>query len=610
MIYLITNQLAIFNNSLFKSISLKEGIDLLEELEELSLDTETTGLNYFSDTLLLLQLGNEDFQVLFDISSFGGVIPNELKYFLNTSNSLFILQNAKFDLKFLLRQDVLIKKVHDTMLAEIILTNGLQYSGRDLNSLTQKYCGEELDKTVRNEIITTGLSDRVLFYAANDIKHLSSIKRKQLTIAKNLHLLKAIELDNSFVVVLAYVEYCGIKLDYNKWMDKTNKNKEKALQLKVLLEKKLWEDGKYSYFSGMVDMFTQEQTCTINWNSPSQVISLFKEYGINVILKDKGVDKETVDAKVLEPQKNDFPILPLYLNYKGLQKEISTYGDSWKKFINPVTGRIHTTFQQLMNTGRLSCGNKRDGTPNLQNVPSDHETRSCFICEEGNILIDADYCGQETIVLANASKETNLIQFYEKGLEDMHSYVAFLMYKDIRPCALEDITAESLEYIKKNHKDKRQIAKAAGFSIAYGGNGSTIAKNCSIPPKDGEFVYNSYFEAFPNMKQYFELGFNRASHFKYVEFNPITKRKYFFNPDTEDYFSLKDIVEDPLFWHTNPDAREINRKFNKSKSDIQRLSQNFPIQGERICALSKFRKFGEPYNGNTEPYLVVILGRV
>ena len=145
------------------------------------------------------------------------------------------------------------------------------------------------------------------------------------------------------------------------------------------------------------------------------MIDLFKGYGINVILKYKGVDKETVDAKVLEPQRKQFPIVDAYLKYKALQKEISTYGTSWKKFISPVTGRIHTTFQQLMDTGRLSCGNKRDGTPNLQNIPSDEETRSCFICEKGNIMIDADYSSQEQVVMANFSQEPNLLNFYKKG---------------------------------------------------------------------------------------------------------------------------------------------------------------------------------------------------
>ena len=95
----------------------------------------------------------------------------------------------------------------------------------------------------------------------------------------------------------------------------------------------------------------------------------------------------------------------------------------------------------------------------------------------------------------------------------MHSYVTFLMYPDIRRCTVEELTPEKLEYIPTDHPDKRKLAKNAGFAINYGGNGSTIAKNCNIPPKDGDFVYNKYFEAFPALKDYFDLVFKRAAHF-------------------------------------------------------------------------------------------------
>lgn len=116
-------------------------------------------------------------------------------------------------------------------------------------------------------------------------------------------------------------------------------------------------------------------------------------------------------------------------------------------------------------TLRLSCGNKRDGTVNLQNIPSDDETRACFIPEKNCVMIDADYSSQEQVVLANESKEANLINFYSKGFTDMHSYVAFLMYPDIRRMTLEELTPQNLGYIKKEYADKRQIAKSAGFAI-------------------------------------------------------------------------------------------------------------------------------------------------
>lgn len=223
-------------------------------------------------------------------------------------------------------------------------------------------------------------------------------------------------------------------------------------------------------------------------------------------------------------------------------------------------------------TPRLSCGDKRDGSPNLQNLPAGKETRECFISEIGWDMTSADYSSQESIVLANFSKEPNLINFYEKGLSDSHSYVAFLMYPELRICNVEDVTPDTLDWIKKNHKDKRQIAKAAAFAIAYGGNGATIAKNCNIPKEDGIFVYNQYFKSFPEMSKYFDLGFRRAAHFGYVEFNPITKRKFFFNKEENNYFKYKEEVEELNY-------RENIRLYNTSKSEIQRISQNYCIQG-------------------------------
>lgn len=579
IMYLVSNQTGVFDSSKFISITIDEAISLLEKEDVLGLDTETEGLDCFTKALLLLQIGNKEFQVNFDISSFQGKIPKLLKDFLNNYHGLFILQNAKFDLKFLFRQDVLLRKVYDTMLVETIITNGLQYSGRDLKTIAEKYCGVTLDKSVRGEIIIKGLTDRVLEYGANDVKYLPEIREKQLEIVAKYNLQRAVDLDNSFVIVLAYTEYCGIKLDYDKWGAKVDKNVETVHKYKTELEDFLYKDGKTKYFSGMYDLFSGVQDCTINWDSPKQVMALMEEYGVNTTIYIKGEEKKSIDAKTLDPQKDQFPIIKPYLKYKEAQKEVTTYGYNWKRYINPITGRIHTTFKQLMDTGRLSCGDKRDGTPNLQNIPRDEETRACFVCEEGSVLIDADYSSQEQIVLANFSKEVNLLNFYKQGFTDMHSYVAFLMYEDIRKCSLEELTPDKLSYIKIEYPENRRIAKSAGFAINYGGNGSTIAKNCNLSKKEGDFVYDSYFEAFPNLRGYFDLVFARASHFGYIEYNNVTRRKYFFNPEENYYFKYRDRINDKLFWYEETNPKEIISKFNEAKGAIARLAQNYPIQG-------------------------------
>ena len=105
----------------------------------------------------------------------------------------------------------------------------------------------------------------------------------------------------------------------------------------------------------------------------------------------------------------------------------------------------------------------------------------------------------------------------------MHSYVAFLMYPIIRRCSLEELTPDKLLYIKEEYKEKRTIAKNAGFSINYGGDGHTISQNCGISKEDGNFVYESYFNSFPGLKLYFNYKLEDALDKGYILYNNITK---------------------------------------------------------------------------------------
>lgn len=576
MIYLVSNQTNAFGGE-FTQISLKEGIDMIRPLEYIGTDTETEGLDCFTKELLTLQLGNKDFQVVFDISSYDGKIPIELKDFLNNSESLFLLQNAKFDLKFFYHQRVILKHVYDTMLVEIILTIGLQMSGRDLKTLCQKYCQVDLDKSVRGQIITRGLNAAVIRYAAYDVIYLEDIMNKQMKQVNSLKLNNAVKLDNEFVKVLAYIEYCGIKLDWPKWKIKSLKDLEVVFEKKKALDQWLVDNGYTKYFSGMSDMFTGQQDCILNWDSPKQVVELFESLDINCTIKVKGVDKKTVEEKAIGKFKKDFPILELYFDYKAAAKLASTYGMSWERMINPVTHRIHTTFQQIMVTGRLSSGNMKENKPNLQNLPADTLTRSCFISEPGYKYIAVDYSAQESIILANISQDKNLLEFYKKGFKDMHSYVTYLLFPEVRRMPIEDLTNDELIWIQNNYKEKRNIAKTAEFAIAYGGNGSTIAKNTGQSKSQGNFVYDSYFEGFPGLKGYFDYVLEQTMEKHYILFNSITGRKLFI-PSDEPLIKYQEDIDDPYFWR-RPEARIIQSEYNKSKSEIQRKAQNYPIQG-------------------------------
>jgi len=180
----------------------------------------------------------------------------------------------------------------------------------------------------------------------------------------------------------------------------------------------------------------------------------------------------------------------------------------------------------------------------LQNIPAEKEFRSAFISPKGWKIVNADYSGQEQIILANKSQDKDLLHFYEQNLGDMHSFVASKIFPELKNISLTDI--------KKYHKNKRQIAKAAGFAINYGGNGHTISKSLGIPIKQGEEVYNAYFKAFPGLKKYFNIMAKKAHYNGYILIDPISNRKY---------------------WFKRP-------KTTKEKGDIDRLALNYPIQGE------------------------------
>ena len=196
---------------------------------------------------------------------------------------------------------------------------------------------------------------------------------------------------------------------------------------------------KYTYLEAQGDLFTGFNTdpvCLINWNSSKQLIPLFEELGFNLSAKDKktGLMKKSVEAKILELQKDKSTLTPPYLDYTSKFKIVSTYGENVLKQINPITGRIHTNFNQLMDTGRLSSGGKNKNTKeeyiNLQNLPGDTATRSSFVAEKGNLLIDCDYTAQEDLVFTQLSQEPKLIEFYNdvKRKRDGHSFVAKICF--------------------------------------------------------------------------------------------------------------------------------------------------------------------------------------
>jgi DNA polymerase-1 len=588
MIYLVTGQASLFSAPGYSLATVEESLEYLNTLDIIGFDTETMGMDPYTKALLSMQLGDEQRQYVVDCKT---IDPRWYKKLLEEKE--LILHNAKFDLRFLYYYKIVPTKIFDTFLVERILTTGLDTVRRSLDAVVYRYCKIELDKTVRGHIHREGLSTRVIKYAADDVKYLHQVKRKQEVALAENNLIRVATLDNEFVLALAYIEFCGFFMNKDQWKTKCEEDLKDLNVVKEQLDKFILDNAsKYPHLiDNQLSLFEEGVRCKINWASSHQVIPFMQSLGVSTLTKDKdtGLMKHSIDKKVLGPQKKKHPIISTYIEFTEHQKVVSTYGENWFDYINPVTNRIHSNYTQIMNTGRLSSGQRGDKKkglpqmPNMQNIPSDSRTRSCFQSKPGNMLIVSDYSGQEQIVLANKSLDTDLLEFYAKGLGDMHGFIASKIFPELNGLPLDEI--------KEKHKSKRQIAKSAGFAINYGGTGITIAQNLNMSIEEGEEVYKAYFKAFPGLANYFKEEKSRALKLGYVQFNGVSGRKCFI-PFFEEYQKLhNEIYNTEGFWEDYKEHKARNsqrfqdyfkpmvRQYFMKKGEIERMSLNYPIQG-------------------------------
>ena len=575
MIYLVTKQDISLPDITICTV--QESLDYLKDLEWVGLDTETSGFDPYTCKLYTLQLGDRDIQYVIDLTT---IDINDYKELLETKG--LIGHNLKFDLRFLYHYRVIPTKVYDTFLGEKTSRLGIESHRCSLSACVLRHCGVVLSKEERANI-TGRLTEGFVKYSAYDVKYLHELKEKQEFMQLVDGTSVSIELDNKFVLVLAYIEYCGMKLDVPQWTAKIEKVQKEADEAEAALNQFILDNKMEKFIDYQLDLFSSSTKTNVNWNSPSQVVEFFQEIGVDTKVVEKGVTKDTIEASHLVKYSSKYPIIETYLKFKGAQKDIGTYGYNWIEQINPVSGRIHTQFKQLMNTGRLSSGGKSGNVKNFnfQNIPSDQETRSCFVAAEGNTLVGCDYTGQEQIVLVNKCLDKNLLEFYDNDLGDMHSFVASKMYNELDGMDLNEI--------KKKHKDKRQSAKVAGFAINYGGSGIGIADQLGLSVEQGQHIYDSYFKAFPGLKSYFDEAKKFGVENGYVLISPITGKKSYVDYYDE-FVKLKNEMNKD-FWDrykqmknsNTPTAREMKDKvsqFFRKRGDIERMSLNYPIQGE------------------------------
>ena len=649
MIYFVTGQRELFEfpNAKYKCISVEESLKILEPLRVVGLDTETTGTEIWQGKLLTLQLGNKENQVVIDYMT---TDVKQYKDYLE-SDRLFIIHNAKFDLRWLYKEHIVVRNVYDTYLAEKILFLGFPPGivSLSLQACCDRYLGIFLDKTVRGQI-HAGMTEEVIVYAANDVVHLEDIMNLQLKTITARGQKVALDIENEFVRVLAYIEYCGIKLDPVKWKTKMDKDAERLR----IAEQKLndWvvdyvmkkddpsliarnydthKKGKPAKLADNVyvvipqpSLFAEFDTgpqCIINWNSSKQVIRLFEELGFDLLVKDKktGKMKKSVESKFIELQASKSSIVPLYLEYSAAFKVVTSFGQNFLDAINPVTQRIHPTFNQMMDTGRLSCGSGGKGkggktkdddiaeegdenkdTPtqandksvNVQQLPATEETRAAFVPEKGHLLVDCDYGDQEGHVFTELSNDKEWIAFYnDPNQRDGHSFVA-------KMCFPKDLDGVAEKDVKKVRKDLRDLAKKARFCFNYNGQAPTMATNCNIPVDFATEIYNNYFKRFNGIASYFKVQKRDMWNRGYILISKITGlRAYIYDyPILKGIERRKNGMED--FWDIYKAARDSGRVISEIPPSVmqeiaKRFAQGVPIEEIAVRYSYKVKKAGK-----------------
>ena len=624
MIYLCSRNKRLFETDSYSYLPFNSCIELLDKLKQIQFDSETMGLDCHTKPLLTVQLGNKENQIVFDWTTMLAEEKEAYKNFME-SDKLFVGHNLMFDLTFMYKQGIYPKHIYDTMIAEQLIylgyprvitaslyrQLGLHIDGYEyitpedskkepyyelsyaLKSTAMRRINVDIDKTVRGKIIDEGLSDRVVVYASGDVMWLDDIKAVQEIELQKQELTKAVTFECEFVKSLAYTKYCGVHLDAIKWQDKMDADNAKlAKALTALNDWTIEYDkgrGKYSKLDLQGDLFLgfkDKPECTINWSSQKQVIPLFEELGIKVDTFDKKTKKKkkSIEKKILAPQKDDFPIIPLFLEYQEADKVVTTYGQNWLNAINPKTHRIHVELHSVgTDTSRVSSG----GGPyklNQQNLPNDSITRGCFTAEKGNVWLSCDYSGQESCIIASVAHDEAMIKELSKPNGDIHSLVAYMSYPNIIP------RDTPIEDIKKKYHEARQNSKGIEFSVNYGGDANTIASNKGIPIKEAEKIYNDFMSGFPGVAKYQAYCRKEVLNKGYILMNPILKHRAHIY-DAEWMFYMQEKFKSGEFWkyynemkRTDPycDTVQDVKRYFKRKSESEKQSINYRMN---VCDL-------------------------
>lgn len=543
MIYLVSNSITLIPNEVYSTSTIDKCLEYFKDHKLIQLDTETTGFDPHSTKLLTVQLGDKYNQWVLEVAS---IDMQVLKPLLEDRNKTFILQNAKFDLRFFYKHNIYIQNIYDTFLVECILNTGVDEAALGLDDLAEKYCGAVLDKTIRGNIHKEGLSTRVIKYAADDVKYLETIREKQLEQVAYWELEKVVWLENEVTKVFARIEYTGISIDRNKWLEVAIVTENNTIQCIKDLDDIVLNEPKLAkwcpkYSQGNLFGF-EERILTINWSSNMQKLKLLQALGLKI---------EDVGDRTLQKNKKAHPIVPKLIEYVKNAKLATAFGKKFLEYVNPTTGKIHYTVWQILSTGRISVSE-----PNLNQIPSKGELakviRSCFIPQDRYKIVGGDYSGMELRIIAEFSKDPLWINAFKEG-KDLHSVLCAATFGiDAKDVKQETPFKKGVTY--------RDVQKTINFGLAYGMSKFKLADTMGISVDEADRIIKKFFAVVPKVEEFLnnlgDLGKSRG----YIRTGDPFRRIRWFP-------KFKDSID-----NTNPEAFKL-------QGEIERASKNTPIQG-------------------------------
>ncbi len=450
------------------------------------------------------------------------VVLAKLKPLLEDDSILKIGQNLKYDALILLERGIRLHPIDDTMLMSYVLSGGLH--GHGMDELSELHLSH---KPISFTEVTGKGKDKITFdcvevveavkYSAEDADvtlRLAMLLKPRLLAEHKVGVYETLE--RPLVMVLADMERAGVAIDPKLLSKLSNDFATTQSKLETEIHKLAGQD--------------------FNIGSPKQLGEiLFDKLGMTGGRKTK-TGAWSTDSDVLEDVAAEgHPIAKKVLEWRGLAKLRGTYTEALPGYINPKTGRVHTSYAMASTTtGRLSSND-----PNLQNIPVRTEEgrriRQAFIAPAGSKLISADYSQIELRLLAHIADIPELKKAFADGI-DIHAMTA----SEIFVVPVKDMPA-----------DVRRKAKAINFGIVYGISGFGLANQLGIPQGEANDYIKKYFTRFPGIRDYMETTKELARSHGYVE----------------------------TLFGRRIHIREINSKIQGFRAGAERAAINAPIQG-------------------------------